>query len=74
MTTSIIGELSGPLQLTSISVSGIDLNSTTKQALFTVLTGKSFIPLRIITRNASTSLTIATFGFGFDANVNFILK
>ncbi len=69
---SVIGEMLGPLQIVNVSVS-VDLNSATKQTLYTVPTGKTFIPLRIITRNASTSLTTAIFGFGFDANATDVI-
>lgn len=67
--TTVIGEINGINAESLISsVSGIDLNSLTKQTLYTVPSGKTFIPTRIITRNVSTSLTTVIFGFGFDAS------
>ncbi len=52
------------------TVAGVNLNTTTKQTLYTVPTGKTLIVDKIITRNASTSLTTVIFGFGFNASAN----
>ena len=49
------------------SVSGVDVNTTTKQTLFTVPVGKVAIITHIIVRNASVNLNTANGGFGFDA-------
>lgn len=49
------------------SVSGIDLNDGTAQTLFTVPTGKSALITHITVRNASTSLTTASFSIGFNS-------
>lgn len=47
---------------------GVDVNTATKQTLYTVPTGKILIVTRVVFRNASTSLTTASFGVGFDAS------
>lgn len=44
-----------------------NLNVTTKTSIFTVPAGKTAIITRLVLRNASISLTTASFGFGFDA-------
>ena len=49
------------------TVTGVDLNSTAKQTLITVPAGKTAVVTKVILRNASTSLTTASCGFGFDA-------
>lgn len=51
-----------------IASASCNLNTATKQTLFTVPTGKSLIVTRIALRGASISLTTASFGFGFDAS------
>lgn len=45
-----------------------NLNVTTKTTLYTVPTGFKLVVTRLVLRSASTSLTTASFGFGFDAN------
>lgn len=47
-----------------------NLNVTTKTSIFTVPTGYTAHITRIVVRNASTSLTTASFGFGFNASAN----
>lgn len=54
-------------------VTGVDVNTATKQALYTVPTGKTLIVTGIVVRNVSTSLTTASFGFGFNANADDVL-
>lgn len=50
------------------TVPSINFNSGTKQTLITVPTGRTLVVDHIIIRNASTSLTTASCGFGQDAN------
>ena len=50
------------------TVSSVDFNVTTKTTLFTVPLGKTCIIVHVVTRNASISLTTASWGFGFNAN------
>lgn len=50
------------------SVPGVDLNTTTKTALYTVVNGKPVIITDVIIREASTSITTAQAGVGFDAS------
>ena len=49
------------------SLAGVDLNTTDKQTIYTVPTGKSCIVTKVVVRLASISLTTANYGFGFDA-------
>lgn len=51
----------------------VDVNTGTKQTLYTVPTGKTLIVTKIVVRAASTSLTTASFGFGFNANADDVL-
>lgn len=55
------------------TVTGVDLNVTTKSTLYTVPTGKSFIPTHVVVREASTSLTTASYGFGFDTGATDVI-
>jgi hypothetical protein len=55
------------------SLSAANLNTTNKQTIYTVPTGKTLIVTKIITRNVSTSLTTVIFGFGFNANANDVI-
>lgn len=50
------------------TVAGVNLNTTNKTTLYTVPTGYSCIINHVVVRAASTSLTTASFGFGFDAS------
>lgn len=52
------------------TVAGVDFNVTTKTTLFTVPPGKSCIITHMVTRAPSTSLTTASWGFGFNADGN----
>lgn len=63
----------GIAELKVASIAAVDLNVTTKTALFTVPTGKTFVPTKIVTRNASASLTTAIFGFGFNSTANDVI-
>lgn len=47
-----------------------NLNVTTKTSIFTVPVGYTAHITRIVVRKASTSLTTASFGFGFDASAS----
>lgn len=47
------------------TIEGIDLNSDVAQVLLTVPVSNIFIPTRLIVRNASASVTTATFSVGF---------
>lgn len=53
-----------------VTVTGVDFNVTTKTTLFTVPPGKSCIITHVVTRAPSTSLTTASWGFGFNANAD----
>jgi hypothetical protein len=50
------------------STAAVNLNVTTKTTLYTVPAGKSAVITRMVIRNASTSLTTASCGIGFDAS------
>lgn len=49
------------------TVAGVDMNTATATTLFTVPAGKSAIVTHIVVRNASTSLTTASYSFGFNS-------
>jgi len=49
------------------TVADVDVNVTTKTTIFTVPTGKKAIITHLIFRDASISLTTASWGIGFDA-------
>lgn len=49
------------------SVAGVDMNTATATTLFTVPAGVSCIIERVVVRNASTSLTTASYSFGFNS-------
>ena len=70
MATTLGEVLGSNVESILATVTGIDLNVTDKQTLYTVPTGKTLVPTKIITRSASTSLTTAVFGFGFNASAN----
>lgn len=48
-------------------ITGVDVNTTVKQTVYTVPTGKVAIITHIVVRNASINLDTANGGFGFDA-------
>jgi hypothetical protein len=48
----------------------VDLNDTSKQTIYTVTAGMACIVTAIVVRNASTDLTTAVFGFGWNANAD----
>lgn len=52
------------------TVDSVNFNVTTETSLFTVPPGKSCIITHMVTRNASISLTTASWGFGFNANAD----
>lgn len=52
------------------STDSVNLNTTNKTTLFTVPAGKSCVITRVVVRAASTNLTTASFGFGFNANAD----
>lgn len=49
------------------STSSVDMNTATATTLYTVPTGKSCIVTHVVVRNASTSLTTASYSFGFNS-------
>lgn len=49
------------------SVAGVNMNTATATSLFTVPTGRSCIITRVVVRNASVSLTTASYSFGFNS-------
>jgi len=55
------------------STAAVDLNVTTKTALYTVPTGKSCIVTHEVIRLASASATTASFGSGFNANADDVI-
>ncbi len=55
--------LSGVAKLATLP--GIDMNTGTPTTLYTVPTGRSCIIDHVVVRNASTSLTTASYSFGF---------
>lgn len=52
------------------STAAVDANVTTKTALYTVPASMVCYITKVVIRDASTSLTTATFGFGFNANAD----
>lgn len=50
------------------TVAGVNLNVTTKTTLYTVPASKVCVVTKVVLRGASTSLTTASFGVGYDAN------
>ncbi len=48
-------------------ITGINMNSTGNFIAFTVMTGVSFIVTRVVARNASVSLTTASWSLGYNA-------
>lgn len=49
------------------TVTGVDMNTATPTALYTVPTGRSVIITSVTVHNASTSLTTASYSFGFNS-------
>ncbi len=49
------------------TTSSVDMNTATPTTLYTVPTGKSCIITHVVVRNASTSLTTASYSFGFNS-------
>lgn len=49
------------------STSSVDMNTATATTLFTVPVGLSCIVTHVVVRNASTSLTTASYSFGFNS-------
>ena len=47
------------------TVAGVDMNIDTAQTLFVVPTGKTCVISHVVIRNASISLTTASYSFGF---------
>jgi hypothetical protein len=68
MVATASGEISGINSDTLLStVSSVDLNTSTKTTLFIVPTGKTCVITKVVIRNASAALVLASVGFGFDA-------
>jgi parallel beta-helix repeat protein len=55
------------------STAGVDMNVGTKTTLYTVPTNYSFIVTKIVVRNASASLTTASYSFGYDAGATNVI-
>jgi hypothetical protein len=66
----VIANTSTMLEGRFSATTGVDLNVTTKTTLFTVPTGKTAYITKIVVRDASASLTTASFGFGYNANAD----
>lgn len=49
------------------TVASVDMNTATATTLYTVPTGRSCIITKVVVRNASTSLTTASYSFGFNS-------
>jgi hypothetical protein len=49
------------------TVTGVDMNTASAQTLYTVPISKSCVISRVVVRNASISLTTASYSFGFTA-------
>lgn len=61
----------GVLNLVRLGSAQIDLNSGAKQNLFSVPTGKTYIPLFVLARTPSAALAAGTtWGYGRDANAS----
>lgn len=65
-TSSTVAMVEGKMS----STDSVDLNTATKTTLFTVPAGKTLVVTKIIVRNASSSLTTASFSFGYNANAD----
>jgi hypothetical protein len=52
------------------TVAGVDWNVGTKTTLYTVPGGKSAVISRVVIRNASSAVTTASVGFGFNAGAD----
>lgn len=52
------------------TVNSVNMNTTDKQSLYTVPTGKICIVTHIVPRKASISLTTANWAYGFNASGN----
>jgi len=55
------------------STASVSLNTANKTTLYTVPAGKTCIITHVIVRNASTSITTAEYGFGFNANADDVI-
>lgn len=55
------------------TVTGVNLNVTTKTTLYTVPAGKVAYVTRVVVRDPSTDLTTAEFGVGYDANATDVI-
>jgi hypothetical protein len=71
LTNEVVFNLNGIVRLATVS--GVSLNTTSKTTLYTVPSGKSAIIAHVVIRVASTSLTTAQFGFGFNANADDVI-
>lgn len=49
------------------TVAGVDMNTAAVSTLYTVPTGKSCVITHVVVRNASASLTTASYSFGFNS-------
>lgn len=55
------------------TTASVNLNVNTKTTLYTVPAGKTLIVTKVVVRAASTSLTTAEFGLGFNANADDVI-
>jgi hypothetical protein len=62
------GQMAGITKLATVT--GIDLQVTTKQSLYTVPTGKICVSTLLLVRNASTTPDDIVFSFGFNGSAN----
>jgi hypothetical protein len=64
--------LTNPSNEMLLSSTALDMNGTngTETTLYTVPAGRSMVPTRIVLRNASTSLTTASWSVGFNAGTD----
>lgn len=51
----------------------IDVNTAVKTTIYTVPTGKTLVVTKVVVRSASSSLTTAQFGFGFNAGADDVI-
>ncbi len=73
MFRSLVAADLASIEASLLSTATLDLNTNTKQTLYTVPAGKSCLPLWVVGRSASTDLSAGTtlnLSFGFNAGAN----
>lgn len=65
--SEVSGVLSGYVDTKLATVAGVNMNTATATTLYTCPTGKSCVITKVIVRNASTSLTTASYSFGWNS-------